>query len=248
MNNSYLKLFMHICKKYNFKKYKNWIKFGKKWKAILNFLKTFKNLKYKDNFNINYFLFHLSILLRASNTFTQLKIKRFNPRTVIYLCIYVWLGKSFFFNYFKDATIIYKHIYKLITGFNNISINYFFISNQGISAKFLANYICLKLKKFHYIFKILNPVKRELWRLTKESRKPIEKYKIKYKKMYRKTSFKFRKIFYLLASYYIYTNYIYFKSCNTHIVLNINEYKLSIKNKKKINFSILIDILHYIYI
>jgi hypothetical protein len=161
---------MHVCKKYEFQKYRNWVKFSTKWFSIINFLKNFKNLGYNKSFKVSYFLLYLSLILYVSNNVKRYKLK-FNPRTLVYIFIYLWLGKAYFFPFFTDSTIFLKHVYLFIAKLTNLSFNYFFISNNDISAKFLANYICLKLKKYHYLFSILNPVKRELCILSRESKK-----------------------------------------------------------------------------
>lgn len=52
----------------------------------------------------------------------------------------------------------------------NIKFIYYFLSNDNITAFFLARYIVLKLKKGFNVIKTLNPLRRELIRVSKKSR------------------------------------------------------------------------------
>jgi len=66
-----------------------------------------------------------------------------------------------------------------------ININYFILSNLDVNANFLTKYIGFKLQKGHNLFRILNPLKRELYKLYKYYKTKKKDYKIYLKnKMY----------------------------------------------------------------
>lgn len=58
-------------------------------------------------------------------------------------------------NFIKNTSIFFK---------------YYFITNNNVTIQLIARYIVLKLKKGFSVMKILNPLKRELVRVSKKGR------------------------------------------------------------------------------
>ena len=140
---------------------------------------------YKDKFN-NYSYFYLLILMGAyMSRFLKEKNMKFYTRDFLYNLVYVWLGKKYFFIYFKWLSNYLKILFYLINKMKYININYFILSNLDVNADFLTKYIGLKLQKGHNLFRILNPLKRELYKLYKYYKTKKKDYKIYLKnKMY----------------------------------------------------------------
>jgi len=105
----------------------------------------------------------------------------FNFRDYIYRLIYYGLYSNFSAIFFEYLTLYLKSVLALLLNgyFNNeaISITYFLIHNASVSSQLIANYIAMKLRKNIPVFKILNPLKFELIRVSIKTR---SKYSIAY--------------------------------------------------------------------
>ena len=185
MVNYFFYFFLYLCRKVDFRKYNNSFNFYIKWGVIIKILLYYNNIYYKDKFN-NYSYFYLLILMGAyMSRFLKEKNMKFYTRDFLYNLVYVWLGKKYFFIYFKWLSNYLKILFYLINKMKYININYFILSNLDVNADFLTKYIGLKLQKGHNLFRILNPLKRELYKLYKYYKTKKKDYKIYLKnKMY----------------------------------------------------------------
>ena len=130
-------------------------------------------------------------------------------------------------------------------GFNNIILYYSFINNNNVTAIFLAHYIVLKLKKGFSVVKTLNPLKRELVRVSKKSRgTPYSDYLINYAKKKIILKYKYKKIIssFMESCYtlYDYLSSLFFVNNNIQIRPNLFLYFFYFKDKIKkieLNFS-----------
>lgn len=233
IDNFFLNIFLYIGKKVGFAKFKNFRRFHKKWGYIIKFLKFLNSFEYKNWFGISPFFLFLSASL-----YNNLKARKnrnyFNVRDLIYRYIYIWLGKYFFFPFFKNFTEILFPIFIDLIKIPKIKVNYFFISVNDVSARFIAVYISLKLRKNHNLKSIINPVKKELWRLSRSSRKDLFDFKLVEKIMKIKSKKKFIRLLKLM--FFCYNKILYNKIKKNNIIFTIEffwfKYHL-IKNKKK---------------
>ena len=68
--------------------------------------------------------------------------------------------------YFLKLVIFIINNVTDVNGINIINFQYVFLSNFNVTAQFLARYIVLKLKRGFTIVKTLNPLKKELCRVS----------------------------------------------------------------------------------
>jgi hypothetical protein len=59
-------------------------------------------------------------------------------------------------------------IIELLTGIKNMACEFYLISNEHVTAGFLARFIAKKLKQHLGLRRTLNPIRRELSRVLKE--------------------------------------------------------------------------------
>jgi len=234
MVNYFFNFFLYLCRKVNFKKFKNSFDFDIKFGLVLRLLKLYKFINYKKKTNKlknNYYNYFCLFIATAVEMSYKLKLigDKFYIRDSLYTYIYVWLGKRYIFPYFVQLTVYWKLLFFYISKLKNINFYYYFLSNDDITASFLTKYIGLKLQKGYYIFYILNPIKRELNRLYKRSK--IKKIKNKY--MYRALLSRYKSKF---------INLLFI----INLFLNIKMYIFYKLNKNFINFDI-IEFNYYIY-
>lgn len=227
VDNYFLNIFLYLGKKVDFAKFKNYKNFKNKWGYIIKFLKFLDNLEYKNWFQTSSFFLYLSACL-YTNLKTLKNGTKFYVRNTIYRIIYFWLGKIFFFPFFKNFTELLYPIFIDLINYQKIKINYFFISVNDVSARFIATYISLKLRKNHYLKSIINPVRKELWRLSRSSIKEKRNYKILIKTMKKKGKKRFIK---LLKFVFFYFNQYFLKKIkkyNSIITIDFFLFKLNI--------------------
>lgn len=233
IDNFTLNTFLYFGKKVDFKKYKNYLHFVRKWGYLIKFLKYLETLEYKNWFKVSFFFLYLSVALHCSLQAKKMRVK-FYVRDYLYKLIYVWLGKIYFLPFFKKLSNILLYFYITITSLKDVKFNFFFISVNDVSARFLANYIGLKLKKNHYLSRIINPVKKELWRLSKLFMVPKKNYKIKFRKL---IFFTKKRLIKKIKIFFKYSNkvfFYYYKKNFTFFNFNLYQFKIFlIKNKLK---------------
>lgn len=94
----------------------------------------------------------------------------FNFRNSIYCNIYYGMFQRLFYKGFEIMTSIFKaNITLLDTNMRreNITFNYYFITNDTVSSQLISRYICMKFKRGFTVRRILGPLKRELVRVAK---------------------------------------------------------------------------------
>ena len=238
INNYFLNIFLYLGKKVKFAKFRNFVNFNTKWGYIIKFLKYLNILEFKSWFRSNIFFLYLT-----SSLYVNLKAiksrKKFFVRALIYRFIYIWLGKIFFFRIFKYISNILNPIFIDLIHLQKIKINYFFISVNDVSARLIAMYISLKLKKKHNLQHIINPVKKELWRLSRIGRKITKTNKVLLKIIRRKRKKNFIKILQFIFLSYSKNFYNKIKKNNSMITIDFFIFKLFILKSDK--HSLLID-------
>lgn len=117
--------------------------------------------------------------------------------------------------FLKIVTFIINNT-KDIDKLNNIKFQYIFLSNFNITAQFLARYIVLKLKRGFSVVKTLNPLRKELSRVSIKSRRRQLPYLHTYNSMLKRK----------LQLFKVYKNNFkhYMGSCNTFYYLLFNKY------------------------
>ena len=245
---------IYLLKKIGFK-FKSKI-FSKifKLKCALSFLNVLKYLNYKFiklRSNYNFLLFFLVVLLKSILIHLVKNSSKNKIRGKIYFLLYNYLGYKFFFKELQIVIFFFNNIFFLLNKIKNITYKFFFLSNRNITARWLCRYIGLKLRNNYSFFSVVNPVKRELYKLCK-----LKKNRNKNKKLYNfskviknsnlkyKLNFKnwIRNFFFI----YIKENYIYYKGNNNYIY----DLYIYFNNKKNKAFDFLnfIKLYKYIYI
>lgn len=210
------------------------------------------NLLYKDYYfyNINFFFYYIKTAIwHSTRMYKKSKVKFgnfFNLKDFIFSCLQQGIYVTFF-----RSTLIWLNIFLKLglsiihnasslnkIEFGQMTLFYFFISNNNVTALFLARYIVLKLKRGFSVVKTLNPLKRELVRVSKKSRnKPYTNYLTTY--IY-KQDFLAKKSRVLMSCYKqscntFYTHFLvkFFNNNNTLIVPNLFLYFFKFKEKIK---------------
>jgi hypothetical protein len=202
-----------------------------KLKQVLLFLNIFKYLKFKllkIKTNYNFLLYFLSFLLKSVLISITKKYNNNKIRDKIYILIYNHLGFKFFFKEFKVVIPFLNNIFLILNNIKNISYKFFFLSNKNITARWLCRYIGIKLKNNYSFHSVINPVKRELYKLCKLNKKKNYnrsynlnkllsnnnlKYKLKFKNFIKSIYLIFLKenfLYYISNNNYVYDLYIYF--------------------------------------
>ena len=179
-------LFFFLSKKTGFKKVDNTYTLWKKWTIVFKYMQLFNdyNFLYKDLFyyNINYFFFYMKTVILLSSRMFKITKTRYGNFLNLRNFIFTSLQQGIYITYFR-STLIWLNIFLKIglsiihnsnslnkIDFNQLILLYYFISNNNVTAPFLARYIVLKLKRGFTVVKTLNPLKRELIRVSKKSR------------------------------------------------------------------------------
>jgi hypothetical protein len=169
---------------------------------------------------------------------TKLKLKELNLK----------LLRIFFFNkilnkFSKFYGKFLRNILYILTNINKYTFKFCFITNNSINAKFLVRYIGLKLKRKFPLFSVINPLKKELKKLSyrKRERKTsllLNLYKYKKKNILNNSVINYKDSF---KNVLLYLNNKYMESLmqfyinnSTFITFNIFIYYIYIINKNKI--------------
>lgn len=243
-----------------------------KYSAYIKKFMFLKNKKffYWNKVNLHFILF-LIMYVNAKITISKNSLWIVPSRNTIFRRIYYIGGCLFEINYWLKAGSYYlKYIFKIITKFNKIFINFFLTNNNCVNAKFLSRYIARKLQQGYPIKILLNPIKKELNYLLALSLMPVSSfYKINIKKfLNKKIKNDFMKITYKMILLYLlnkYNNikkklfnkekiYLMLDTINIYIFFNkIYKEKSYIKFlsisyfKKKILYIYLIENKHFYY-
>jgi hypothetical protein len=228
-----------------------------KFKCMILFLSVFKNLDYKfTKIKLNYsflLFFFISLLKSILINLKNIKIKanKNNIRNKVYFLLYNYLGYKFFFKEFKIIISFLNNIFFILNKVRNISYRFFFLSNRNITARWLCRYIGIKLKNNYSFYSVLNPIKKELYKLCKLNKKR------NYNKLYNlnnlikrnnfKLKLKFKNLIHKFFFLYIKENFLYYINNNNYIY----DLYIYFNNKKEIRYFNLFNFLKtykYIYI
>lgn len=117
-----------------------------------------------------YFLFRSFKIFLASNS-TSSRFSVLVSSFIFYVCWLKWNKNLFLI--FKQYL---KTIFFLMTNFTSIDINFFAISNDSVTSKFLARYIARKLKQNYTLMELINPLRRELISSANATRSLLSSY------------------------------------------------------------------------
>jgi hypothetical protein len=244
LSNYFLNNFLYIAKKLDFRKYNSSWDFDFKWNRIITIFKIFKDLKYLDKqFNFyNYFFLYLYSIYETSKQ-VKMSDEPFHMRNLVYTYIYILLGKKYFFVYFSYISEYWAILFKFISNINNIKFYYFFVSNKDITANFIARYIGFKLRQNYYLFPILNPIKKDLWRINLRNRQVKFNYRTNWNNKLYNFKYKFQQLLGSIITKFNVKILNFFKYYYSFIIYNFFEIKYYIKNKyrleKNLNYYIL---------
>jgi hypothetical protein len=246
-------VFLYLCKKKKFQKFNNSKNLWKKWYFIYYYIDLLYQLNLLKNVvskNLSNFFYYLKACIFQSNlngkTFGNVK-HYFNFRKHIFRCIHVGIYSTFFKKGFFWMTYFLKIFVFIINNDNNLNslfnmtFTYSFISNNNVTAPFLARYIVLKVKRGFTIVKTLNPLRRELSRVAALSRRNQKPYSIR--TLY-KSQIKTIKLYKSLYRHYLYSCTTYFYILlhkyynNNNILIIPNIYLFYKKKVKKFNFNL----------
>ena len=228
-----LEFIMYLLKKINYNYYDKSFNKIIKLNSLISILRIFKYLNIKINRNYNFLLFYFVILLK-SMIYNIKKNKFYRIRNKIYFFLYESLGYKFFFKQLKIIKNFLNNIFFIINKVKNICYKFYFLSNKNITARWLSRYIGLKLKNNYSFYSVLNPIKRELYKLCKLRHnkknkfnsinklrnlinKNNKKYKYKFKNLIKNFSLLYVKenyMYYIVNNHYMYDWFIYFYNKN----------------------------------
>jgi hypothetical protein len=246
---------MYLLKKVGFS-FKNKI-FNKAFqlKRTLSFLCAFKYLNYKFvkiRQKYNFLLYYLAVLLKSIffSLLVNKKRSKSRIRSKIYFLLYNYLGYKYFFKGLKIVLSFLNNIFFIVNKIRNVSYKIFFLSNKNITARWLCRYIGLKLRNNFSFFSVINPIKRELYKLCRLSKKinynRLHKFNAFIKRNNIKYKLKFKKLiksFFLLN---ITENFIYYINNNNYVC----DLYIFFLNKKKKDFDLngFVSFYKYVYI
>jgi hypothetical protein len=75
-----------------------------------------------------------------------------------------------YWSYFYFLSKYLSFISQLLSFFKQVKVNFFVISNDSVTAKFLSRFIAKKLKQNYGLKEVLNPIKKELCIMSKFSK------------------------------------------------------------------------------
>jgi hypothetical protein len=169
---------------------------------------------------------------------TKLKLKELNLK----------LLRIFFFNKILNKFAFFygnflRNILYILTNINKYTFKFCFITNNSINAKFLARYIGLKLKRKFPLFSVINPLKKELKKLSHKKREKktsllINLFNSKKKNIFNNTEMNYKESFkdvlFYLNNKYMESLIQFYNNNYTFITFNIFIYYIYIINKNKI--------------
>lgn len=218
--------------------------FFDKWKSLIKLYKNLKFLKYKNSKfkNNNYFIFYANFILFFFNLLKKnkegrlIRLRKFTFK-LVRLIFYSRFYNKFTFFYTKFLKVLIS----LITNIKNLVFKFVSITNGSINAKFLARYIGLKLKRKHPLFRVINPIKRELRKFSFQKKDSLrirlsKIYGLELKNQYIINTNKKEFIYLLLLIYDLYEKdyFLYYKKNQTHMTFDLYIYiTMLYKYKKK---------------
>jgi hypothetical protein len=188
--------------------------------------------------NFVFFLtFLLNIVNKVRNNSSRIKfrLRELNLK-LIRLFLFNRVLTEFAFFYGKFLT----HILYLFIKIKNLKFKFCFITNNSVNAKFLTRYMGLKLKRKFPLFFVVNPLKKELRKLSKKKKE--KKLNLLYELFTSKTTLSkmtfnykesFKNVLIYLLKKFLEISYFYYKNNKTLVMIDIYIYFLLLKNKYK---------------
>jgi hypothetical protein len=173
--------------------------------------------------------------IRKSSSRVKFRLRELNLK-LIRLFIFNRVLTEFAFFYGKYLT----HILYLLINVKNFVFKFCFITNNSVNAKFLTRYMGLKLKRKFPLFNVVNPLKKELRKLS--NKKKEKKHNLLFNYFTSKLDFKnvnfdykqsFRNILIYLFNKYLELSFFYYKKSKSLITYDIYTYFSMLKNKYK---------------
>lgn len=93
-------------------------------------------------------------------------------KTFFYLGLSFLIARPFFFHISNFFTYIFQYFSVLPI----VSVNFFLITNNQITASFLSYYIAKRLKQGYRVFQLINPLRRELNRVRRSKRTKLRSF------------------------------------------------------------------------
>jgi hypothetical protein len=217
------------------------LNYSSKIKKLIILLKIFleKKIKigskHKRKRSIRNFIFFLTFFF---NIIYNIK-KKTGKKRIKLRDINLKLTRLFVFNkLLTDFAYFYGnflgHIITILSNINNYQFKFCHITNKSINARFLARYIGLKLRGKFPLFYVINPIKRELKKLSKKKRtKNLLNIKTNEKKLILNFKNGFKNILIYLFNKYSDIFLFYYKKFKTLITSDVFSFFLILKKKKK---------------
>ena len=225
------------------------LNYTSKFKQWISLLKKYVNINVKLNVkkrkSIKSFIFFLTFIINYISNFGKksrrpiLKLKDVNLRLI----------RLFFFNkVLTNFSLFYskflKNIFFILTNFNKFFFKFCHITNNSVNAKFLARYIGLKLKRKFPLFTVINPLKKELRKLSnkqKDSKNHLFLELYNWKTKLKKKNYDYKNYYknilfflynkYIEVSFFFYKDYFTFITCDFFIYFTILKKKFNYKNE-----------------
>lgn len=220
-------------------------KFFDKWLSLIKMYKAFKYLNFRSSKvkNKNHFIFYANFLLYFFNI---LKKKREGRLIRLRKLTFKFVRLIFYSKFYNKFTFFYGQFLRLLisimTNIKNTVFKFISITNSSINAKFLARYIGLKLKRKHPLFRVINPIRRELRKFSFQKKESLrirllKIYGLELRKLYiinaNKKDFHF--IILLMNSIYEKDYFLYNKRNKSHMTFDLFIFiSLLYKNANKI--------------
>lgn len=156
-----------------FSKFKKHGFLGIKRFNFMSYFRLLRSLKKKhlySRFLIFYFLFR-SFKISLVSYYIPSKFSILISSFVFYFCWLKWNN-----NLFSSFKQYLKIIFFSMTNFNFIDVNFYAISNDSVTAKFLSRYIARKLKQNYTLMELINPIRRELNSSSNATRSLLSSY------------------------------------------------------------------------
>ena len=221
------------------------LNYPRKIERWIMLLKNYVKIKIKLNKNkkrsIRNFIFFLTFIINIVYKVRERSSRvRFKLQDLNLKLMKVFVFSKIFTKFAKFYGDFLRHILFILTKINKFNFKFCIISNNSVNARFLTRYIGLKLRKKFPLFFVINPLKKELRKLSgKKKDKKIflwanySLYKIKLKQIsldYKET---FRSTLLYLNNKYLEVFMKYFKSNLTLVTSDLFVYLLLLKKRHK---------------
>lgn len=186
--------------------------------GVLNWLK--KNVR-KKNVRSSfvwrfYFFFNLFKNFKQITLGTSVRTN-VSSKNLIRNVFFGFIWYKFYFSVFVGISFFLSYLFEYISMFNQVLVNFYAISNNSVTANFLARYMAKRFRQHYSLKELFNPLKRELRYVIRDYR-AVSAYigsklgvsgKIRAFKRFNYSLL--RKSFFFLLNYYSEQHYFYYK-------------------------------------